>query len=92
MTSTLRLDVSTNDGIQTIAITGELDAASCPELERCLDGCAAPAARVLLDLRGLNFMDTAGVELLERTYMQAAHEGWAFAVLTPGERFLARAA
>jgi anti-anti-sigma factor len=92
MTSTLRLDVSTNDGIQTIAITGELDAASCPELECCLDGCAAPGARVLLDLRGLNFMDTAGVELLERTYTQAAREGWAFAVLTPGERFVARAA
>jgi anti-anti-sigma factor len=92
MNSTLRLDVSINDGIQTISITGELDAASCPELECCLDGCAAPGARVLLDLRGLNFMDTAGVELLDRAYTQAALEGWAFAVMTPGERFVARAA
>ena len=53
---------------------------------------AARAARVLLDLRDLNFMDRAGIELLDRTYVESSLEGWTFAVITTGERYLARAA
>src|SRR3954466_4545817 len=92
MNSTLRLDVSINDGIHTVSIAGELDAGSVSELSDCLDGCREPGARVLLDLRQLNFMDAAGLELLDRTYVQSSLEGWTFAVITTGERYLARAA
>jgi anti-anti-sigma factor len=92
MNSTLRLDVSTNDGITTVSINGELDEACCGELAACLDECRGPGARVLLDLRELNFMDAAGLELLDRTYVESALEGWTFAVITTGERYLARAA
>jgi anti-anti-sigma factor len=92
MNSTLRLDVSTNDGIQTVSIAGELDAGSVADLAECLDGCRRPGARVLLDLRALNFMDSAGLELLDRTYVESSLEGWTFAVITTGERYLARAA
>ena len=92
MNSTLRLDVSINDGIHTVSIAGELDEASCADLARCLGECRGPGARVLLDLRALNFMDRAGLELLDRTYVESALEGWTFAVITTGERYLARAA
>ncbi len=47
---------------------------------------------MLLDLRSLNFMDSAAVELLDRTYAQSTLEGWTFAVITTGERYVARAA
>ena len=92
MNSTLRLDVSINDGIHTVSIAGELDEGSCGQLSACLDGCRGPGARVLLDLRSLNFMDSAAVELLDRTYAQSTLEGWTFAVITTGERYVARAA
>ena len=92
MNSTLRLDVSTNDGIQTVSIAGELDELSCTALADCIDGCRAPGARVLLDLRELNFMDCAGLELLDRTYVESSLEGWTFAVITTGDRYVARAA
>jgi anti-anti-sigma factor len=92
MNSTLRLDVSINDGIHTVSITGELDEGGCPDLAECLEGCRRPGARVLLDLRELNFMDAAGLELLDRTYVESSLEGWTFAVITTGERYLARAA
>jgi anti-anti-sigma factor len=92
MNKTLRLDVSINDGIQTVAIAGELDAESVGDLAECLDGCRKPGARVLLDLRELNFMDCAGLELLDRTYVESSLEGWTFAVITTGERYVARAA
>jgi anti-anti-sigma factor len=91
MTSTLRLDHSTDEDIHTVTAAGCLDEAGCGELARCLDDCGEPGARVLLDLRGLDFMDTAGLQLLERAYAQAALEGWTFAVMTTGERYIARA-
>ena len=91
MTSTFRLDHSTDHHIHTVTAAGCLDEGSCADLARCLDECGAPGARVLLDLRELDFMDTAGLLLLERTYAQAALEGWTFAVMTPGERYVARA-
>ena len=46
----------------------------------------------MLDLRTLNFMDAAGVELLHRTSARSTLEGWAFAVRTTGGRYLSRRA
>ena len=92
MNSTLRLVLSTARGIHTVTLAGELDEASCAELSDCLDDCRGPGARVLLDLRALNFIDGAGLALLERTSAEAGAEGWTFAFITTGERYLARAA
>ena len=91
MNSTLRIDHAIDNDIHTVSLSGELDEASCSELAECLGGCRRPGARVLLDLRALNFMDGAGLALLERTYVESALEGWTFAVMTPGERYIARA-
>ena len=88
MNSNLRIDQTTDNDIVTLTPTGELDEASCPELERCLNGHCRPGARIVLDLRTLNFMDAAGVELLRRTSVRSALEGWAFAVRTTGGRYL----
>ena len=91
MNSTLRIDHSTDDGIHTVSLSGELDEASCSQLSDCLGKCRSPGARVLLDLRALNFVDGAGLALLERISVESALEGWTFAVMTPGERYVARA-
>ena len=83
--------VQTTDGeIVTLAMTGELDEASCPELDRRLAEHCRPGARIVLDLRTLNFIDGAGIELLHRTSTRSTLEGWAFAVRTTGGRYLAR--
>jgi anti-anti-sigma factor len=83
----------TTDGeIVTLVPTGELDETSCPQLEQCLDEHCRPGARIVLDLRTLNFMDAAAVELLHRTSVRSALEGWAFAVRTTGGRYLSRRA
>ena len=80
----------TTDGeIVTLTPSGELDETTCPQLEQCLDEHCGPGARVVLDLRTLNFMDAAGVELLHRTSARSALEGWAFAVRTTGGRDVA---
>jgi anti-anti-sigma factor len=86
----MQIERTTDGEIVTLTPSGELDETTCPQLEQCLDEHCGPGARVVLDLRTLNFMDAAGVELLHRTSVRSALEGWAFAVRTTGGRYLSR--
>jgi anti-anti-sigma factor len=92
MNSNLRIDETTTDDGVTICMTGELDLESVPALEQRLAVHGRPGARLVIDLRPLNFMDAVGVDLLMRTWVESSIEGWTFTLLTSGERFIARAA
>ena len=55
------------NGTITIAPAGELDLSTAPVLERNMEEAAKSGAnRMVLDLTQLEFMDSAGVHLLER--------------------------
>ena len=92
MNSNLRIAQTTDGDITTLVMTGELDEAGCPALEECLAEHCRPGARIVLDLRSLNFMDSAAIELLHRASVRSSLEGWAFAVRTTGGRYLSRRA
>ena len=92
MNSNLSIAQTTDGDITTLVMTGELDEAGCPALDACLTEHCHPGARIVVDLRSLNFVDSAGVELLHRTSVRSTLEGWAFAVRTTGGRYLARRA
>jgi anti-sigma B factor antagonist len=71
------LTVTRQEGACRVALRGELDLGSAPQLEHAL--ATAGDGDVLLDLRGLTFMDSTGVRLL----LEAAERGG------PGLRILA---
>jgi anti-anti-sigma factor len=91
----LRIGVQNNFQIETrrdgtaavIAVTGELDLASSPalreELERASDN---GAELVILDLRGLVFMDSTGLSVVVRAHQRAAESGRRFAVVRGGKQ------
>lgn len=54
------------NGTVTVAPAGELDIATVPALERDLNRLCGGAGRLVLDLSRLEFMDSAGVHMLER--------------------------
>jgi anti-sigma B factor antagonist len=64
-----------DSGAIWVQVAGELDLATSPALERTLDEALRDADSVVLDLRGLEFMDCAGlrvvVEVAERARRQA---------------------
>lgn len=64
---------SHRDGDTTrIALDGELDLASAPELERELREAEGGApARIVIDLSGLGFMDSTGLQALLRARERA---------------------
>jgi anti-sigma B factor antagonist len=67
-----------------LALAGELDLSSAPELERALEEAGAlPVKRLILDLAELSFMDSTGVSVLVRTKQRADGGGRILAVRSP---------
>ena len=62
------LSVSTDpDG--TVVVTGEVDLYSAPQLEQVVDGAVeAGEGNVVIDLAGVRFMDSAGLNILIRCF------------------------
>ena len=67
----------TDDGDAVVlALSGELDVISAPELAEQLDALAADASpRVLLELSRLTFVDSAGVSVLVKARHEAEANG-----------------
>jgi anti-anti-sigma factor len=70
-----------------LALFGELDVISAPDLEHILDEVLGqPHARVMLDLNGLRFVDSAGVSVLIRAKQRADTEGRTLVLRRPTEQ------
>jgi anti-sigma B factor antagonist len=80
-------EVAHEDGKARVRPVGELDISTVPTLEEQLrqaheDGCR----HVIVDLRGLEFMDSTGLTLLARWAVGAERDGYTFAMVPGGER------
>lgn len=62
-------------GAAWVRPVGELDLAMSPEFEEALTAAQAGAPLVILDLRGLTFLDTAGAHLIVEAGLRAALAG-----------------
>jgi anti-anti-sigma factor len=60
----VRVDRSSGDGAALVAVSGELDLSTAPELERFLVELQRDDAGVVLDLRQLTFMDSSGLRVI----------------------------
>jgi anti-anti-sigma factor len=60
-----------------VAFAGDLDAYTGPRLEHYL---AADRGPVRLDLRAVTFMDSSGLETLERVQQRCRVNGWSFTI------------
>jgi anti-sigma B factor antagonist len=81
-----RLSVATSiEGrAAVIALAGELDLAGAAELERELERLeSSPPAALVLDLRGVEFMDSSGLRVIVLSGRRAEEHGRRFA-LVPG--------
>jgi anti-sigma B factor antagonist len=82
-----RCDVAHNDGTAHVRPSGELDMSTVPTLEQRLTELHdAGVRRIVVDLRGLDFMDSTGLTLLARWTLEADRDGYAFALIAGSER------
>jgi anti-sigma B factor antagonist len=63
-------------GVFVIAVEGELDMNTAPQLESALEASLADGeAAVLIDLSSCEFIDSTGIALIVRSWQQADGEG-----------------
>jgi anti-anti-sigma factor len=63
--------VTREDGSSTVSVAGELDLASVDEFSHAVRTALA-AGSVVIDLRGVSFMDSAGIRALNTAVREAA--------------------
>jgi anti-anti-sigma factor len=77
----LQIDrVASQDGIVLLHLRGELDLGSADQLRRALAGLPADVTSIVLELRGLDFMDSSGLAALIAARNDAVRTGRAFRV------------
>ena len=72
-----------------VAPEGELDMATVASLREALEADRGDASVLVLDLRGLGFLDTSGLQLVFEQQRRAEEEGFSF-VLVRGQRHVQR--
>jgi anti-sigma B factor antagonist len=71
------------DGRAHLTLRGELDLATAPELETLLMERLDASQEVVVDLRGLEFMDSSGIRVLVAGHARAARVGTRLFVVRP---------
>jgi anti-anti-sigma factor len=77
----LQIESRRDGGTLSLVLSGELDLASAPDLERELAaGEATSPSRITIDLSDLGFMDSTGLQALLRARERAAATGYALSL------------
>jgi anti-sigma B factor antagonist len=63
------------DGVRVIAVRGELDLNTAPELETPLDEALAGPTPIVVNLTDCEFIDSTGVALLVRAWQRVSDNG-----------------
>jgi anti-anti-sigma factor len=76
------VEVQRRDAVAIVQPCGELDLVSVETLRAALDGIRS-TERLVLDLRGLSFMDSTGVQLLVALHRRAQRDGLQLTLVAP---------
>jgi anti-anti-sigma factor len=73
-----------DDSTVVISLTGELDMASCDDVEATMLAAIEVWPRVVVDLGGVRFCDSCGLTVFVRCELAADDRGGSFALADPG--------
>lgn len=69
------------EGVVRLFASGELDVSTAPILQREVDAAVDAGGAVIIDLRGLTFLDSVGLWTLERIAEHARREAWRLCIV-----------
>jgi anti-sigma B factor antagonist len=81
-----RIDIDRSDGEVRVCPVGELDMSTVGQMETALKDAARAGRHVIVDLRGLEFMDSTGLTLLTRWSLASERDGFELALVSGNER------
>ena len=77
------ISASDVDGRAHLTLRGELDLATAPELEQLVNERIDSPQEVVVDLRGLEFMDSSGIRVLVAAHARAGRTGTRVFIVRP---------
>jgi len=81
----LRIDTRIEDAVRVISLAGEIDVGSGPDLELAVGQvCAEGASEIVLDMRGVEFIDSSGLSAILRARAACTEQGCSLR-LTPAQ-------
>jgi anti-anti-sigma factor len=86
MSDLANLFIWQRDGVLVAGVTGEIDVSNAAELERAVSAeLTRDAAGLVMDLGGLEFMDSSGVHLMFHLARRLEQRGLGFALVLPAD-------
>jgi anti-sigma B factor antagonist len=82
------VSVERRAGTAIVHVVGELDLATAPTLISALHALERPCERVVLDVSGLQFIDSTGLRLAVEEYQRARADGFDFVIAGAAENVL----
>jgi anti-sigma B factor antagonist len=80
------ITTSTVGTVTVVAVGGEIDVHTAPQVDDALAAVAAPGSAVVADLTKVEFIDSTGLSVLVRALARARDEGGSLGVVAPTER------
>jgi anti-anti-sigma factor len=77
------ISAADRDGRAHLTLRGELDLATAPELEQLVNERIDGSQEVVIDLRGLDFMDSSGIRVLVAAHARAGRAGARLFIVRP---------
>jgi anti-anti-sigma factor len=77
----LVVDAAADRDVVSVSATGELDLSTAPELEHSLVASQTDGRHVVLDLRGVTFMDSSGLRVILAADARARSSGARFVLV-----------
>jgi anti-anti-sigma factor len=74
--SPFELTVANIDGSTYFTVTGELDIYTAPQLQQALAEESAKGGTLVLDMEGLDFIDSTGIRLLLLAWHESQRDGF----------------
>jgi anti-sigma B factor antagonist len=87
-TEDFEVSVERRAGTAIVHVVGELDLATAPTLTSALRDLERPCERVVLDVSGLEFIDSTGMRLAVEEYQRAMADGFDFVIAGAEENVL----
>jgi anti-sigma B factor antagonist len=81
---TCHIDIEDDGTLLVLRLGGELDLSTVPAVLEALDRHRTGRRALVIDLSGLDFMDSSGLALIVRLHQR--RDGTAVAFVAPGER------
>jgi anti-anti-sigma factor len=86
MSDIANLFIWQRDGVVVAGVTGEIDVSNAAQLERAVSAeLTHETAGLVMDLGGLDFMDSSGVHLLFSLARRLERRGLGFALVLPAD-------